>query len=449
LLDCFINGDLIPGVILWQSESYLFVIDGGHRLSALKAWVIDDYGDGPLSRIYFGDSISSDQKRAANRTRQLIAEGIGSYQQFKTKIEQKQFDPQVAAVATRGIQIQWVKGDVSKAESSFFKINTQGTPLDDIEEQLLANRAKPIAIASRAVVRAGFGHKYWSKFPHEATAKIEERARNLHTMLLDPEISQPIKTLDLPIGGAKGLRQALQIMIDYISISCEANTEKPLGVKYGTPDSDGSQTLEVLSKAIRLTQKITGNDHGSLGLHPAVYFYGPSGLHQMPFFLGTSKVIAKALMDNNKQFFIDFTKSREKVESMLIHKKELIATILQKTRSHNRINAYSAILQGAIKEITNGEDVSDEKIVKWSGIKGTILLGSDGRIGKTFSDETKSQAFIAQALKSAIKCPICGGYIDPAKSVSYDHIMRIEDGGNGEPLNCQITHPFCNQSIKN
>lgn len=37
LLRCFINGDLIPSVILWQSPTYLFVIDGGHRLSVLKA----------------------------------------------------------------------------------------------------------------------------------------------------------------------------------------------------------------------------------------------------------------------------------------------------------------------------------------------------------------------------------------------------------------------------
>ncbi len=52
LLECFVNGDLIPSVILWQSPTYLFVIDGGHRLSALKAWIDDDYGDGPTSQPF-------------------------------------------------------------------------------------------------------------------------------------------------------------------------------------------------------------------------------------------------------------------------------------------------------------------------------------------------------------------------------------------------------------
>ncbi len=37
LLECFVNNDLIPSVILWKSSSYLFVIDGGHRLSVLRA----------------------------------------------------------------------------------------------------------------------------------------------------------------------------------------------------------------------------------------------------------------------------------------------------------------------------------------------------------------------------------------------------------------------------
>lgn len=51
LLNSFIDGDLIPAIILWQSpSSYTFVIDGAHRLSAIAAWVNDDYGDGDISR---------------------------------------------------------------------------------------------------------------------------------------------------------------------------------------------------------------------------------------------------------------------------------------------------------------------------------------------------------------------------------------------------------------
>src|SRR5580704_10113678 len=49
LIQTFIEGDLVPAVILWQNKELLFVIDGSHRLSALTAWVHNDYGDGQLS----------------------------------------------------------------------------------------------------------------------------------------------------------------------------------------------------------------------------------------------------------------------------------------------------------------------------------------------------------------------------------------------------------------
>lgn len=79
-LQCFVNNDLIPSVIVWKSPTYLFVIDGGHRLSVIRAWIEDDYGDGPISRSFFGESISKEQKRAADKTRTLVAETIGTWQ---------------------------------------------------------------------------------------------------------------------------------------------------------------------------------------------------------------------------------------------------------------------------------------------------------------------------------------------------------------------------------
>src|SRR5262245_49707111 len=54
LIRAFIDGDLIPAVILWQRGRNVFIIDGAHRLGALMAWVRDDYGDGRQSQEYFG-----------------------------------------------------------------------------------------------------------------------------------------------------------------------------------------------------------------------------------------------------------------------------------------------------------------------------------------------------------------------------------------------------------
>lgn len=53
LVITFAKRDLIPALILWRSGQQVFVIDGAHRLSALIAWVHDDYGDGVESKNIF------------------------------------------------------------------------------------------------------------------------------------------------------------------------------------------------------------------------------------------------------------------------------------------------------------------------------------------------------------------------------------------------------------
>jgi len=449
LLECFVSGDLIPSVILWKSPTFLFVIDGGHRLSVLKSWVEDDYGDGYLSLKYFGDAISESQKKAAKKTRDLVNKQVGSYQQFKKKVEGGEIDARISSILSRALPVQWVKGDADKAEASFFKINTQGTPLDQIEQSLLENRKRPIAISARAIIRSGRGHKYWSMFGKENTEKIEALAKKLHLTLFEPEIKTPIRNLDLPLGGSKGIRTALQIIIEYLSLACISQTQKNQTISFGTDDEVGDQTISVLKNAERLTNRITGNDKGSLGLHPAIYYYGPSGIHSSPMFLGTARFISEKVCNNDDEFFRKFSAARKSIENALIEHKELIATILQKLGSNKRVIVYSEVINSIYKAAISSNAISEKEIVDWAGLTGKVVVGSEKTKSKTFSDDTKSKIFIQATLKHSMKCPLCEGYIDTNKSISYDHITRKQDGGNGDFENGQITHPYCNQSLKN
>ena len=453
LLESFINGDLVPSVILWKSPTFIFVIDGGHRLSALRAWVEDDYGDGAISYEYFGREISPEQKNIAEKTRKLINNEIGSYKQLELQNEKENIDPserkRISRIISRGLQVQWVKGDADKAEASFFKINTQGTPLDEIEELLLVNRKKPIPISARAIIRAGTGHKYWSNFDKNIFEKIGIISKEFHTTLFEPEIKRPIKTLDLPLGGSKSVRTALQILIDFLIITNRKQQGFPQDVSSHNDDLTGELTLQVISKSLKLAKRISGNDAGSLGLHPAVYFYGPSGRHSSSMFMGIVDLLSKKIRNNDSNFFIKFTKYRGKLEQILVHKKDLIATILQKHISKNRIDIFSNLLDEIINKLSKNENIDDTDIVKISKLDGKIVLGNSTTVGTTFSDEVKSISFIKNALSSALKCPICNGYLDPEKSISYDHIIRKQDNGTGDSGNCQLTHPYCNQSIKN
>lgn len=453
LLECFVNGDLIPSVILWKSPTYLFVIDGGHRLSVLRAWVEDDYGDGPTSQAFFGYEISLSQKSIAQKTRDLVAARVGTWQHYQAKSADNNLDAsermRLNAAILRALQIQWVKGDADKAEQSFFKINTKGTPLDDLEELLLKNRRKPVSIAARAIIRAGKGHKYWSDFKEDVASKIEGVAKKLHSSLFDPEVKAPIKTLDLPLGGPKGVRMALQVLIEVIMIAIRDQAGAPKNIYDLNDDADGQTTLRTLTVTLELVQRITGNDGGSLGLHPAVYFYGPTGRHSSPMFMGTITLIAKKLVNNDKTFFRKFSDIRNELEEILIEYKDLIATILQKQVSHKRVEHYANFLSKIIESLISKSPVSEQDLVTFSGLDGKIITGQSTSSPRRFSDDTKSQVFIRTALAAAVKCPICSGYLDTAKSVSYDHVSRVQDGGMGTSNNLQLTHPYCNQSVKN
>jgi hypothetical protein len=453
LLECFANGDLIPSVILWKSPLYLFVIDGGHRLSVLRAWIEDDYGDGPISQAFFGYEISKEQRRVAKRTREMVEEGVGKFATVNAQLQQHDLPDEVrvrlTALASRALHIQWVSGNAEKAEASFFKINTEGTPLDDIEELLLRNRRRPIAIAARAVIRAGKGHKYWSAFPSDAAQRIEAVAADLHKTLFDPEVKRPVKTLDLPLGGSKGVRSALQVLIDFMLIATRNQQGAPEKLQDQAADDSGDATVSVLKRSLRLAGWITGNSNGSLGLHPAVYFYGPSGIHSGPMFMGTVALFGKKLADNNTAYFKKFTAVRSNLEAILVAYKDLIATILQKQASVRRTATYERLLGALVEALHNDEPTSEEWFVEAAGVKGKVLTGSARTESVTFSDDAKSKAFIATALEGALKCQQCGGYLDPDKSISYDHDTRVRDGGSGDADNILLMHPYCNTAIKN
>ena len=69
--------------------------------------------------------------------------------------------------------------------------------------------------------------------------------------------------------------------------------------------------------------------------------------------------------------------------------------------------------------------------------------------GKVFTNEAKSAIALRQALANAMKCPICGGLMEPSLSVSNDHIHRKQDGGTSDDANGQMCHPYCNTGVKN
>lgn len=447
----FVDAEVIPSLILWHSPTFIFVIDGGHRISALRAWVNDDYGDGPISLAFYKGEIPDAQRKIAVRARNLIEQRVGRFSKLRAMAAAEGAPDQIrrraTVLLTRALALQWIQGNAAAAETSFFKINSQGTPLDETEEMLIKNRRKPIAIGARAILRSGSGHRYWSSFSQENQTKIEEISKKFYNYVFKPEADKPVRTLDVPIGGSVAPIDALSLLIDFLTVS-GTNTPHSKNIASYDDDQTGDDTITVLNNSFRIIERITGNSPASLGLHPAVYFYNERGRYNRFLFLGMTSLFVEKVRNNDPTFFGKFSSARGGMESFLIENKSLVTNILQNLSKNQRIPKIKSLFGHLIEKLSKSEAVSPEDAITHLGLSIRIFDVKAGDAGSKISDETRSMVFIRNAITTALKCPLCGGLLDPLKSVSYDHIQRVREGGSGEFENVQLVHPYCN-SVKN
>lgn len=211
---------------MWNSGPYNFVIDGAHRLGALIAWINDDYGDGAISKQFFNDEIDEEQRDIANKTREKIRNTVKSYSEYKkatgdSNNTDREMLEKALSLGRTSIQLQWVSGGAEKAEQSFFKINQKASKINDTEIELLQSRRKAFAIASRAIMRAGTGHQYWSKFEPSTMNEIEVIAKEINWLIFQPKISGAIRTLDLPLVKKYNSPQTNSFIFDLVKNATE------------------------------------------------------------------------------------------------------------------------------------------------------------------------------------------------------------------------------------
>lgn len=451
-LDSFLEEDLIPAIILWRSSAgYIFVIDGSHRLSTLAAWINNDYGNGEISKAFYDGIIPEDQISVAEDTAKAVRKKVGSYADYILALTSPdKVSPDIVRRAKNlgalAIQVQWVEGDATKAENSFFKINQQAAPIDKTELVLLESRKKPNCVAARAIIRGGTGHKYWSGFLNNNQDETQRLAVEIHEVLFNPKLQTPIKTLDIPIGGKIYSAQTLPLVLDFVNI---VNTVPADFKKSLADDYDGSATVDVLRRVRKVSWRLNSLHASSLGLHPVVYFYSSEGRHKVASFYA---IVALVLQLEKTNRFNEFISVREKFEEILLQFDYLPQQIIRKYRS--AIGSYMHIMDYYLEVINllrkaKSMDETISEILALDRFNYLTLIQDTNQINNPdFSSERKSAVFIKTALKSAPKCKICQGFIH-RNSITIDHVDRRQDGGLGSIENGQITHPYCNTTYKN
>ena len=460
LIMAFVYGDLIPAVILWQRGAHTFVIDGAHRLSALIAWIRDDYGDRSHSLEFFGPQLPPEQIAVAEKTRKEVDSSIGPYSTFKglaaTGADTSESHRKVIdGLANNSLVVQWVPAsDAASAERSFFTINQAAQPIDPTERRILQARKSANAIAARCLVRGGKGHKYWAGFPEAAQAQIEELGEEVYDALFRPPMSEPLTTLDLPVAG-RGYNQ-LPLAFDLVNICnniplpARSDTKRIGGAP--EPDTDGSQTIAFLKAVRKRVRLVTSKHAGSFGLHPAVYFYAISGNFLPNAFLATMEFAARIVSDRQRN---EFVQCRRKMEDYLFKNKVFVSLTVTKLGSGSRslgrlAELYWRVFRGSAEGLADEEltgllfDDPDFSFLKQSQVPPPRT--ARGRTGK-MSGATKSAVMLREGYRNVSRCAVCGAAAH-FRSVTVDHAERRTAGGSADMRNGQITHPYCNSGYK-
>lgn len=449
LLRSLFEDDLIPSVILWQSESnHYVVLDGAHRLSALIAWYLDDYGDRDKSQHFYDNDISPAQMEMADITRNYINKKLGSYKEIKKSLTELSPNPAHLAIAKKlgvGIPVQWQPGDSDKAERSFFKINKQGAPLNPTERKLLESRRKGNCIAARAIMKRGKGYKYWKGFDDETQLKISELAKQIHDALFLPPLTDKndkIRSTELPIAGKLLSAQALPLLFDFLTLT------NNLDLKKLKDDVIGSQTVEILQKSKEIAYRINSANTNSLGLMPAVYMYGSLGKHQPTAVLAITELVMEF---ESLNYWRTFTVVRKQFEEFIIKYKMFFNQVTKKYGSG--IKGYKHLkdlLWFVLKNFVDNKNDA-QIITALSADKNFKFLNQNDTeteiTTQKFSKSVSSGIWLKAHLPAKVRCEICSGHIE-SKSTTDDHTKRRREGGLGTVDNGGLTHPYCNNIYK-
>lgn len=187
LLESIVAGQVVPSIVMWKSPDELnYILDGAHRVSAIIAWLSNDWGD-QAGTALLDDDTDADEvedrvraegyRKAAQEVRRLMKQRVGFLPEFE-RAEQKLTElakagkkpsevmPQEEyrrAVFYRQylqgdsrLHILWAQGNYEQAELSFLRINKGGKVLSEWETRVVEDRNSSFvrALMSLANVRS-------------------------------------------------------------------------------------------------------------------------------------------------------------------------------------------------------------------------------------------------------------------------------------------------------
>lgn len=498
LLDSVLNEKVVPSVIMWLSPQNLqYVLDGGHRISVLIAWILDDWGDRMPAEAYQDGFLKRRWEDAAIKVRELLDKrGINSYDEHKRAFEEyspedwtltsqpslSHEDRRMAERVSRwsavqvGYPIQWVQGDYQVAEDSFLKINKTGRRLTDWETKLVENRTSSFARAVMAVAEIQDSRHCWpthdpdstdNKYLEKKVDQLQELIKKLNELIFSPAHILPIKRPNQPLVAPPAGQP--EIKPSYLS-ELFTITEGKKGQKTETQalikqDTKATATL-IVSNGLTLLQRaddaighIYGGSPRSLLLMPLLYFYNPQGRYVRSLLYGMLYWMNFGSHEDILNRKLLFTIHRKAFEHTLMHsKEEIVKRITRRIGSGTEVTVPTArYFDGLLRLlITCNDEIEDSTFSeKHQQLIETLKNNKDskpspedekpiGGSSRTYRNASRDSVTVRDYLQNSSICGICDGRYVPNIFTQVDHITPYSKKGKTVVENARHTHPFCN-----
>lgn len=487
-LSSVIRRRIIPSIILWRSSEngMVYVLDGAHRLSVLRAWMIDDWGD-KAGDFYKENENLEEILAAARATRARVKEEIGLFSDFEAahaewnKIAYRGGAPRQLMQArqadmamfyfdmvssSRTLHAQWEDGDYEAAEESFLAINRQGERLDDVEQLLIEHRNGSLSRIIMSIASAGASGHYWPELPEDlqevseevktSLASFNSRCAALHTLLFVPPFDSKILDINVPFVVAPGHFRPHQHLIELLPLLTEGTAIGVERLPHLLAKDRTAEAQEIILNADQLLARVEGKlghlcgsnaDSLSLSLVPLIYWYNRKASFVRGLFYGWCHWLLSGDDTDVQERKVALSAVRGELENVLIAYKDDLALIQhQGGAGMKSLGQVAAVLQNLVQSLLlkthSSAASSDEEIREIFGAKSASRSKTSG--GRLFSKGTRIEINVRELLNSAIRCEICGGVVDLKQGLQYDHRHEFAAGGRSIAENGRPTHPFCN-----
>jgi hypothetical protein len=485
LLESIVTGLIIPSLIVWKSpdNNFLYILDGAHRLSVVRAWMLDDWGD-KSNDYYDRHEYSLEISKAAEEVRALVKARIGNYQDFVTAGKRYMEVSRVGSPSKElseldykrglfygdmlqgaGFDIQRVGGNYKVAESSFLRINRSGQPLDDWETILIENRDSSFARAVMSIVNGG-ASRFWPDVAQSTETdmilkEIKDGSQQINRKLFVPPFVTPIKDANVPFMVAPGYFQKHAYLLELLPVvSGMSGTDDDIKSMLSRDTSASSEAVlnngrKLIVAVLEIFTHLTtdnSSDNKSLSIVPLFYFYSRYARYVRSSLYGFTLWLTTGSEEEIRNRKIVFSAHRGRYEQILFEN-NIAGAITDRVGSGSRATPVVVEFNERVLRLL---DSNPAPITEPSFKSELDKILDDLTVQRTRKSEAKEDRQVGETQKNvinmkklfehSIRCEICGGIHNLRYGTQYDHEIPYAQGGMTEIANLRPTHPFCNNS---